>query len=404
MTTIDKVYEEAVAAGLLPGASLIAGSINGETTFCQSFGRASLKEGVNRPFTDSTVCAVASMTKLMTSVAVLQCVEDGLLDLGKDARSLLPQIGTHGIITGFDDEGNTAILKPDSTPITLRMLLSHTSGHEYDWLSPLLGKWRASRNEGPWTGPTVEHKSALPLLFTPGTSFAYGAGHDWAGKAVEVATGTTLEDFMRARIWEPLGIAEDASFYPKTKEGMKARMADLSTLNDKGEPPAVDAPDFDILFGGTDCLGGAGVFITPKAYSIFVSAVSRRDAKLLKPASFDELFRPQLDETQEQALNDYVDQSPIHSRLLAMRIPQSIRKSWSFAGLIAKEGQEGRFGPGTVFWGGVPSTQWFIDRSTGIYGAAFCQTLPPMHPKILELHEKFQRDMYKLAITNSEQS
>ena len=372
----------------------------GEVTFSKSFGKASLKEGVNRPFTDSTVCTIASMTKFMTSVAVLQCVEDGLLDLDKDTSTLFPQIGNHGIITGFDDEKNTAILKPDSTPITLRMLLSHTSGHEYEWINPLLGKWRTSRGEGFWAGPTVEHKSVLPLTFSPGTGFAYGAGLDWAGKAVEVATGRTLEDFMRARIWEPLGIAEDTSFYPKTKESMKNRIADLATLNENSEPPAVDAADFDILVGGKDCFGGAGVFTTAKAYGTFLSAVARRDAKLLKPASYEELFRPQLDERQEQALNDYLDQTPIHTQLLATRIPPSIRKTWCFAGLVAKEGQEGRFGPGTVFWAGLPSTQWFIDRKTGIYGTAFVQILPPMLPKVLELHEKFQREIYKRAAAN----
>ncbi|KAI1126081.1 beta-lactamase/transpeptidase-like protein [Nemania abortiva] len=222
-------------------------------------------------------------------------------------------MGTHGIITGFDDENNT----PNAS-------LPHASGHEYDWLSPLLGKWRASRGEGPWTGPTVEHKSVIPLVFSP-------------------------EDFMRAHIWEPLGIAEDTSFYPKTKEGMKDRMADISTLNDKGEPLAVDAADFDILLGSTGCLGGASVFATPKAYGIVLSAVARRYAKLLKPASFNELFRPQLNKQQKKALNDYVDQSPIHTQLLAIRIPPSIMKTWCFAGLVAKEGQEGHFGPGTVF-------------------------------------------------------
>ncbi|KAI0534765.1 beta-lactamase/transpeptidase-like protein [Xylaria digitata] len=354
MTTIVQAYEEAVASGLLPGASLVAGNISGEITFSRSFGKASLKEGVSRQFTDSTVCAVASMSKLLTSVAVLQCVEDGLLDLDKDTRTLFPKIEMYGIITGFGDDNNTPILKPDSTPITLRMLLSHTTGHEYDWLNPLLGKWRASRGEEPWTGATVEHKSVLPLLFSPGTDFAYGAGHDWAGKAVEVVTGTTLDDFMRARIWEPLGIAEDTN---------------MSTLNDKGEPPAVDAPAFDILFGGTDCLGGAGIFTSPKAFGIFLSALARRDAKLLKPASFDELFRPQLNEKQEEALNSYIDRSPIHTQL-----------------------------------GGVPSTQWFIDHDAGIYGTAFCQILPPMNPKVLELHKKFQREMYKLAVVDSKQS
>jgi hypothetical protein len=74
------------------------------------------------------------------------------------------------ITTGFDDAKNSAILSPNTvgtTAITLRMLLSHTSGHEYDWFSPLLARWRASRNEQPWTGPTVEHKSVCCRSCSP---------------------------------------------------------------------------------------------------------------------------------------------------------------------------------------------------------------------------------------------
>ena len=333
----------------------------------------------------------------MTSVAVLQCVEDGKLDLDQDARPLLPEMGTHGIITGFDDETNSATLTPDATPITLRMLLSHTSGHEYDWFSPLLGKWRASRKEGLWTGPTVAHKSALPLVFPPGTGFAYGAGHDWAGKAVEVATGETLDEFMRARIWAPLGIEDDISFYPRAHPRMRDRMADISTLNEKGETPAVDAPFFDIMFGGTDCLGGGGLFASAEAYYKFLSAVFRRDARLLTAESYTELFRPQLDEKGEKAFNEYLALSPAHTQFLGLRIPLSIPMTWSFAGMIAKGSQEGRFEKGSTFWAGVPSVVWFMDHEAGIFGTAFCQMIPPLHPSIVALHEQFQRGVYEMV-------
>lgn len=143
---------------------------------------------------------MASTTKLMTSVAVLQCVEQGKLDLDRDVRPILPEMGKYGVITGFDGEKNEATFEADSTPITLRMLLSNTSGHEYDWLNPHLGSWRASRNEIPWSGPLLTDKSAIPLVFTPGTGFAYGAGWDWAGRLVEIATGLTLDDFMHKHI------------------------------------------------------------------------------------------------------------------------------------------------------------------------------------------------------------
>ena len=140
------------------------------------------------------------MTKLLTAVAVMQCVEQGTLNLDKDVRPLLPEMGKYGIITGFDDEKNEANFEADSTPITLRMLLCHISGHEYDWFSPVLGKWRASRNEIPGSGPLLTDKCAIPLVFKPGANFAYGAGSDWAGRLVEIASGVTLDDFMQKHI------------------------------------------------------------------------------------------------------------------------------------------------------------------------------------------------------------
>ncbi|KAI5927100.1 beta-lactamase/transpeptidase-like protein [Camillea tinctor] len=229
---IDGVYEEAVASRLLPGVSVIAGDR-----------------------------------------------DDGLLSLDQDVGDLIPRMGKHGIITGF--ENGSAKLAPKSVPVTLRMLLSHTSGQEYDWMNPVLGQWRAGRNEEPFSGPTVNNKCSIPLVFTPGTSFAYGAGYDWAGKVVEIATKTTLEEFMRARIWAPLGIEQDFSFFPQNKKGMKARMAEFSTLGEKGQPPAVDFLSYDMLGGTTDCIGGGGIYTSAKGYYTFLSALLRWDLGFL---------------------------------------------------------------------------------------------------------------------------
>ncbi|KAI1389324.1 beta-lactamase/transpeptidase-like protein [Hypoxylon trugodes] len=389
---IDKIYEDAIAAGLLPGASVFAGDKDGNILYSKSFGKASLKEGKNEPFTESTIASIASMTKIMTSVAALQCVEDGTLGLDKDLKPLLPDIGKQGVVTGFDDEKNDVILEPVSTPYTLRLLLTHTSGYEYDWFNPHLTKWRASRGEALWFGKTVEEKAALPV-FQPGTGFAYGTGYEWTGRAIERASGSTLEDFMRERIWKPLGIENDTSFWPKTKEGMKDRIADAGTL--ENGPPVVHTDNFDTLVGSKDCLGGAGVNTTAKAYYTFLSAVLRRDARLLKPSSYDELFRPQLDERCEQALNDYIALSPIHTNYLGMQVPPSVRKTWSFAGMLAKEPQEGRLVAGTALWGGFPSCAWFIDNETGICGTAICQVIPAMHPDIMALHERFHKAVFE---------
>lgn len=354
----------------------------------------------NLRFTASTPSAIASMTKLMTSIAVLQCVEDGLLDLDADVKPLLPQIGKYGVISSFDDTTNPADLTPfsgEEGKITTRMLLSHTSGHEYDWFSPLLAQWRASRGEQPWTGPTVEDKSVLPLVFAPGEGFAYGAGHDWAGKLVEVVNGgKTLEEFMRERIWRLLGIPDqDVGFLPVKDESLGKRMATLSSLDEQGNGPAFDLPGFDLLFGGEECLGGGGGYCTAEGYYTFLSAVLRQDERLLKKMeSWEELFKPQLDEKLEGKLTEYLTLSEMHENFLGFRIPRDVRKNWSFAGLVVVDGQEGRFGKETVVWGGVPSCAWWIDREMGACGVSVCQVLPPMCPSVMKLHEDFQRGIY----------
>lgn len=85
---------------------------------------------------------------------------------------------------------------------------------------------------------------------------------------------------------------------------MKSRMADFSILNETGEAPAIDEPTFDILFGGTECLGGGGCFSSAQGYYTFLSAVFRRDTRLLTADSYTELFRPQLDAKLEEAFNE----------------------------------------------------------------------------------------------------
>ncbi|KAJ4348811.1 uncharacterized protein N0V89_010189 [Didymosphaeria variabile] len=211
--------------------------------------------------------------------------------------------------------------------------------YEYDWFNPLLAKWRQSRGELPWTGPTVEEKSTLPLLFEPGTSFRYSGGPDWAGKLLERLTGTTLEKFMAEKIFTPLAI-KDITFYPNDREDMLNRLATVSTLTETGEPPAIDAATFDPLFGGKDCLGGGGAYGSANAYFTFLHAVLRRDARLLTPASYDELFRPQLDATCKKAFNAYLRSSPAHAQYLGMSLPSEIEKTWNFAGMICEEEEE----------------------------------------------------------------
>lgn len=327
----------------------------------------------------------------MTAVAALKCVELGLLDLDDDIRPKLPTMGERGIMTTFDNEdaNNAATATtPNTTPITTRMLLTHTCGSEYDWLNPQLTKWKVSRGELPWSGATVEEKYSTPLIYKPGTSFSYGGGSDWAGKLIEVVSGMSLEEFMSKHIWTPLGIQEDTTFSPSKNKNLE--VATMSTLDEKGQPPAV-ASDFDPVTDVKDCIGGAGLYTSCESYYAFLSALLRRKPKLLTGASYHELFRPQLNDDLEESFNQYLYSSPERAISLPQGIPATVRKNFSFAGMICKEAVPGRSEKDTVIWGGLPCMTWWIDGVSGICGTVFCQIIPAMHPGIMALHEQCQR-------------
>ncbi|RYP09950.1 hypothetical protein DL765_008264 [Monosporascus sp. GIB2] len=186
-------------------------------------------------------------------------------------------MGKYGVITSFDDDKSSATFAPDSTHINLRMLLSHTPGHEYDWLNGLLGKL--------WD---IAQRGALDGTYDRAQARYTSRAHAWN----------------------------------------RCRNGRHEQVRSEWEPPAMGASDYDIMFGATDCIGGGDVYRSTKGYYTFLSAVLGRDPKLLTSRSHDELFRPQLNKECEQALNDYVALSPAHTNFLGQRIPSSVRKTW----------------------------------------------------------------------------
>jgi CubicO group peptidase (beta-lactamase class C family) len=222
-------------------------------------------------------------------------------------------------------------------------------------MTPLLTKWRASRGEEPWSGPTIEEKTTLPLMFEPGSSWVYGGSLDWAGKVIERITGVTLEVYMSKYIWQPLNIT-DITFWPHDREDMTDRMATISLLGEDGK--AVDIPDFDMNYGTKECIGGGGAFATPRAYFALLQAVLREDTRILKPDSYVELFKPQLDDPCKKALNELIIKDPEQRQYLSVNVPPFAKKNWCFAGMISEEEQPGWMSKNTILWGGLPCIVW----------------------------------------------
>ncbi|PQE11336.1 beta-lactamase family protein [Rutstroemia sp. NJR-2017a BVV2] len=394
MQDFETEYENAHASGLLPGVVLLASNKQGSFKYSKALGVSSLNDASNkRPLTEDTILGLASCTKLMTAIAALQCVERGQVELDADVGPILPEVGKYGVITGVDGTTQEPILTERQNAITLRNLLTHTSGHAYDIMHPSLVKWREMRKEAPWSGETVEEKATIPLLFEPGTGWMYGCGLEWVGKLIERVNGESLEDYMKKNIWDPLGI-NDISFWPLANKDMKDRMADLSIISPDGK--AADCPEFDLAFGSRECLGGGGAYGSAGGYMTLLEAVLREDDKLLQKESWAEFWKPQLDEKCKEAFNKLFWEREDLSHFLSINVPKETKKNFCFGGMMVEDEVEGWLNQGTVLWGGVPCVIWFIDRKAELCGLAGSQMLPPMAPPILKLHKGFQREVYKL--------
>src|SRR5581483_6031529 len=183
-TTVDQALRRAVDAGQVPGVVALAADDTG-VVYEGAFGKREV--GKDALMTLDTVFWIASMTKAVTSVAAMQLVEQGRLDLDTPLGQRLPDLGAIQVLEGFDAEGAPRLRAP-RRPITLRHLLTHTAGFTYDIWSPEMGRYQQVTG----TPGIIECKNATlrtPLLFDPGERWEYGINVDWVGKAVELVSG-----------------------------------------------------------------------------------------------------------------------------------------------------------------------------------------------------------------------
>ena len=134
-----------------------------------------------------SVCWNASCTKLFTAVSALQCVERGQLSLDSPINDILPEFNKeplNQIITGFDDDSKPQY-KPASKPITLRQLLTHSSGLGYNLMDPMLVQWWTNMGYGDdQINTSVKHSGTIPRLYEAGEGWSYGCNLEWAGQMV----------------------------------------------------------------------------------------------------------------------------------------------------------------------------------------------------------------------------
>src|ERR1700740_23334 len=219
--------------------------------------------GDGQPMTADTVFAIFSTTKAMTGTAILQCVEEGKLDLDAPAKNYVPDIGKLEVLEGFDASGKPR-LRAAKRDITTRMLMLHTAGLGYDFFNA--SYFRLAQEQGQPSVVTCAKASLMtPLLFDPGDKWEYGSNIDWCGLIVESIRGKRLGEVMKERIFVPLGM-EDFAFSPTSS--MRARLAVIHQREPNGS--LTPLPDLQLPPDPELHMGGHGLYASIGEYMKFI--------------------------------------------------------------------------------------------------------------------------------------
>lgn len=249
------------------------------------------------PLDENAVVRLASATKIITSIALLQCVDKGLIGLDEPLTKILPEFENKEILTGVS--GSEFSYEPSKTPITARHLLTHTSGLGYWFTNALLHPWAEARNKRQG-GPSfrVTERFSYPLVFEPGTAWLYGCSLDWAGVVVSrLNGGISLEEYFVENIWKPVGLqAPFPRFNISTHPEYNSKAMGGALRTPEGKLVPNDKWSFD---NPEDQDGGGGLSGTAKDYLAVLADLVSDSPRLLKQETITEMFQPQLVENSE---------------------------------------------------------------------------------------------------------
>lgn len=381
---VDALLGSAIAGGAAAGVVAGATDRDGDL-YLGGFGER--VAGAGDEMTPDTVGWIASMTKALTGAAAMQLVEQGRLDLDAPASGVIPRLGEVGVLDGFADDGSPRI-RPARGAITLRHLLTHTSGFVYDiWNESMVRYQEATGTPG-----IIECRDVClttPLAFDPGERWDYGIGIDWVGKMVEAVSGQRLGEYLRDHLLGPLGM-DDTAF--RITDGMRARLARIHMRGEDGSlAPQMELeipqdPEFE--------MGGGGLYGTVGDYLRFIRMILNRGRangeRLLAPETVDAMSRNQMGECRVCALKTAVPPFSNDAEFFP-----GMPKTWGLTFMINTEDAPTGRSAGSLGWAGLANSFFWIDPAKGVGGAYLTQVLPFVDTKSFPLYLAFERAVYE---------
>ena len=380
---LDALFQGAAKRETIPGIVAVAAT-GSEIIYEGAFGKRDL--GKPDAMTLDSVFWIASMTKAVTTAGAMQLVEEGKLQLDEPIGRLIPELASLRVLDGFDESG-VPKLRPAKNPITLRQLMTHTSGFCYDMWNADMSRYYDAANL-----PRViscERKAlSAPLASEPGTRWEYGISIDFVGQAVEAASGKRLDAYLRDHIFAPLGM-KDTSFklgedQRRRLVGMHARQPDGTLTPMPFEMP--QEPEFH--------MGGGGLYSTAHDYIRFVRMILNNGTldgnRVLKPETIALMSQNHIGDLNMTKMHAAIPQVTNDVDLY----PDQDKK-WGLSFMInTQRTAEGR-SAGSLAWAGLANTYYWIDPARKIGGVILTQLFPFADQKVLELFSSFERAVYE---------
>jgi CubicO group peptidase (beta-lactamase class C family) len=382
-TRADALLRQAVANGDVPGVVALASDRDG-TLYEGGFGER--VQGGGAAMSPDTVVWIASMTKAITATAAMQLVEQGRLHLDRPAQDVAPALAQARVLQGFDAAGQP-MTRPPARPITLRQLLTHTAGFSYEfWQQPMVRYQEATGTPG--IVSCQDRALTTPLLFDPGERWEYGINIDWAGKMVEAASGQKLGAYLKADLFEPLGM-RDTGF--KITDDMRRRLAKVHQRldGDRFEPQleleVQQSPEFE--------MGGGGLYGTVRDYARFIRMILNRGRadgqRVLRPETVQMMSVNQMGNCRVGMLKTVMPALSNDAEFFP-----GMAKTWGLSFMINTERAPTGRNPGSLAWAGLANTYFWIDPTAGIGGVYATQVLPFADQKALPLFLAFEKTVY----------
>ena len=375
VAAIDRMFQDAVDKREIPG--VVAAVVNKDRIlYLKAFGKQDVARGI--PMSTDTVFRIASMTKPITSAGVMMLYEQGKLRLDDPAGNYLPAYRGREVIATFNAKDATYTTRPANGEMTIRHLLTHTSGLSYDFTSPTVLAIETKTGKDP---------KDLPLLFDPGTKWNYSPATAVLGTIVEKLSGQSLEEWDESRIFRPLGMV-DTTYTPAPKEAAR-----LATIHQRETTGLVEDPNPAQYM--PSIRGDGGLVSTASDYSAFVQMLlnegSWRGKQLLKPETVRLM-------TSNQIGSVVVGTMPAALPRRSASFPFGAGKDkfgFGFQITMTDGTPAHERGAGSYTWAGIDNTHFWVDPKNGIGVIILTQVLPFYNDVSMDVLKRFERLIYE---------